>query len=144
MEIQEYLNTHYPNKRETTRLVLANKSLTGELVDLSDFPNLKDIELSDNQVSGRLEIFSGLSKLKDLRIRGNGFSGSLFDLRNLPLKYLDIDGNEKIDGDMDVLPATLKTFKCRKVIFARVMKHFDYDLEAWRLYSRPKLLAEQE
>lgn len=142
MKIQEYLNTNCPNKEERKRmtsLILANRNLTDELVDLSDFPNLEKVELSDNQVRGHLEVFSYLTKLNDLRIRGNNFRGSLFALSKLNLKYLDIEGNQEINGDIDDLFLSLKTFECRKTKFSKVMKPFNYDLEAWRLVFRPQL-----
>src|SRR3954463_10624713 len=133
MKIQEYLNNNYPTenqKRELKELILNNRNLSGELTDLSDFHNLEGIDLGKNNINGNLRVFTNLTELKDLRINGsdNNFSGSLFDLNGLNLKYLDISENSEVNGDIDSLPFSLRTFECGKTVFSRVMKPFNYDL----------------
>lgn len=84
------------NKTAVTHLLLRNDGLSGSLTSsISDFKQLRYLDLSDNDLKGPLpESIGRLTTLKFLKISFNSFTGTVPSLVNLTsLELLQLHGN---------------------------------------------------
>ncbi|CAK9871532.1 unnamed protein product [Sphagnum jensenii] len=103
--------TNPQNVLET--LYMSKNQLNGELLNLSSFPQLKTLDLSDNQFNGSISpsIWSIIPKLNVLNLSNNKLHGKLPTMKDLQycpnsLKSLNLGGN-KLTG---LFPSNL--FNC--------------------------------
>ncbi|CAG8526634.1 30867_t:CDS:2 [Racocetra persica] len=124
-------------------------------LDLSNNNELEEIIIYQNKIKADLDIFSHLTKIKKLFIgfRGNSwyfvgkssgsndnndFSGSLEDLKDCQdLEYLNIRGQENIEGGLEELPSEkLKYFDCKYTDYEKKLEGFGGDL-----VNHPELIS---
>ncbi|KAI5415095.1 hypothetical protein KIW84_040523 [Lathyrus oleraceus] len=58
------------------------------------FPNLRTLNLAENDIFGGVSDFSGLKSIVSLNISGNLFQGSVTDVFVLKLEVLDLSRNQ--------------------------------------------------
>ncbi|XP_050875191.1 probable LRR receptor-like serine/threonine-protein kinase At2g24230 [Lathyrus oleraceus] len=58
------------------------------------FPNLRTLNLAENDIFGGVSDFSGLKSIVSLNISGNSFQGSVTDVFVLKLEVLDLSRNQ--------------------------------------------------
>ncbi|KAI8926206.1 hypothetical protein BC831DRAFT_435504 [Entophlyctis helioformis] len=98
-----------------TKLLLPNKSITGQLSDkIGGLTKLQELDLSNNAIEGPLpELFDKLTSLASLNVSNNKLTGpipkTLAQLASLT--KLEISGNTGMDGTLPGFPATLTDCK---------------------------------
>src|ERR1043166_5872575 len=93
---QRYINYHYPPKqrKQITELYISRKDLQGNL-DLSDFINLKKIDLSNNKLASDLSFLTPATNLEEINLANNNFTGSLDYLSGMKkLKEFNISNTD--------------------------------------------------
>ncbi|RHZ37707.1 hypothetical protein [endosymbiont GvMRE of Glomus versiforme] len=131
-------------------------------LDISQDHKLKIIEAFRNKIKANLSIFSHLIQLRkldlgvnsegfsikptDQRFINNSFAGSLESLKNCQeLEELNIGYQSEIRKGLEYLPIKkLRVFNCPGTVFDELLKPFDYDVLAWKLFYYPMEVFQRE
>jgi len=86
----------FPNNQELQNIYLGRNAIEGDIPDF-DLPQLRILNLNQNELTGDLFDFTGLPLLEELIIGSNNLTGTIPDYQNMPLlRTLEIVGNEII------------------------------------------------
>lgn len=104
-KVPEYIFT----QRETVELNLSHNSLRGALQSqIQNLPNLRILNLSNNEFTGVPAEIGQLKKLEVLNLSHNQLTGLPFELGNLSnLKVLDLTGNNYSETDLATIKKNL-------------------------------------
>jgi hypothetical protein len=103
-----------------TSIAIKNSHLTGELPDLSQFPNLESLDYSGNALTGSMSDLCNLEKLKVLNLSGNtGITWEALPTTLTELYYSDTASDStvrNIDWSELALLEKLEFWNCNKTI----------------------------